>query len=221
MADRGVPRGVTIVTDERQLDYCRRVLSNERVVVLDCEGIDLSRFGTIAMVQVGLLDGRCLLFDVLHAVPSSPVVGFLRRLLEHRGVLKVIHDCRMDSDALYHLLAIRLRHVHDTQFWCGEELSLNAALAKYGLALNESRDKSVYQGNPAFWATRPLTQDMVRWACADTRSLIGLYRAQVACIGTGPHADQPHARRSAGAVPGRCGRDCLGGPAAGRAVHRA
>eukprot|EP00668_Euglena_longa_P041909 GGOE01055232.1.p1 GENE.GGOE01055232.1~~GGOE01055232.1.p1 ORF type:complete len:274 (-),score=90.87 GGOE01055232.1:184-1005(-) len=177
------PRGVKIIADASQLDECRRLLSHETVIALDCEGIDLSRFGTIALVQIGLWDGRCLLFDVLNAVASSAVVCFLRHLLEHRGVLKIIHDCRMDSDALHHLLGIQLQGIHDTQFWSGEELSLNAALVKYGLPLNEARDKSVYQRNPAYWGTRPLTREMVQWACEDIRSLTGLYRTQAMHLG--------------------------------------
>ena len=32
-------------------------------------------------------------------------------------VEKIVHDCRMDSDALFHKLGITLTHVHDTQSW--------------------------------------------------------------------------------------------------------
>lgn len=31
----------------------------------DCEGLDLSRFGTVSLVQLATRDGTCWLFDVL------------------------------------------------------------------------------------------------------------------------------------------------------------
>jgi ribonuclease D len=39
----------------------------------------------------------------------------LRSLMENSSVVKVIHDCRQDSAALFYQLQIRLDNVFDTQ----------------------------------------------------------------------------------------------------------
>ena len=41
--------------------------------------------------------------------------GRLRELLESTRVLKLVFDCRGDSDALYHQRSVKLRNVYDVQ----------------------------------------------------------------------------------------------------------
>ncbi len=43
------------------------------------------------------------------------IVEELRSLMENSSVVKVIHDCRQDSAALFYQLQIRLANVFDTQ----------------------------------------------------------------------------------------------------------
>jgi exonuclease 3'-5' domain-containing protein 1 len=59
----------------------------------------------------------CFVFDVLDKTPDHPVINWLRGPLEDGRIKKIIHDCRMDSDALYHRLGITLTNVHDTSCW--------------------------------------------------------------------------------------------------------
>ena len=92
------------------------VLQKSPVVALDCEGRNLSRNGTLAMVQVSNERNQCFLFDL---VPGDNFAVFfdlgLRALLESTDVMKVMHDCRCDADALNHLAHVTLRNVVDTQ----------------------------------------------------------------------------------------------------------
>ena len=89
--------------------------SNRSMIGFDCEGIDLSRGGAISLVQIANEDHSYLL-DVLGCNRGDEKVLWLKKILE--GVIvKVVHDCRMDSDALYHQLGITLNHVHDTSSW--------------------------------------------------------------------------------------------------------
>ena len=108
---------------------------------------------------------------------------WLRKLLEDEATVKVIHDCRMDSDALFHLLQIDLKNVHDTSCWHNAsgyvDKSLNDTLMHHKLGPNCVRDGSVYKENHAFWATRPLTAQMVEWASGDVRFMFELYHRQV------------------------------------------
>lgn len=53
------------------------------------------------------------MFDMLLQDPD--IVKELRSLMENSRVVKVIHNCRQDSAALFYQLQIRLDNVFDTQ----------------------------------------------------------------------------------------------------------
>lgn len=104
----------------------------------------------------------------------------VKDLFEDASVTKIIHDCRMDCDALYHLHRIQVNNVHDTSCFHGvEDSNLNDVLAYNGIMINMSRDKTVYKRNPRFWAARPLTATMIDWASSDVQNLFALADAQL------------------------------------------
>ena len=165
-------------------DALAAAFRGEAVVVLDAEGVDLSRCGRISIVQIAT-PRECFLIDVLDKARDDPLVSWLRGILEDEGVTKIIHDCRMDSDALFHLLGIRLACVYDTTCWNtaitgSENQNLNTVLGNNGIKPNVMRDGNVYATNPAFWATRPLTPKMIEWAAGDVTSLFAVRDAQIA-----------------------------------------
>lgn len=53
------------------------------------------------------------MFDML--LQDLDILKELRNLMENSSVVKVIHDCRQDSAALFYQLQIRLDNVFDTQ----------------------------------------------------------------------------------------------------------
>lgn len=55
----------------------------------------------------------CYVFDML--LQDLDIARELRSLMENSSVVKVIHDCRQDSAALFYQLQIRLDNVFDTQ----------------------------------------------------------------------------------------------------------
>ena len=159
------------------------VFAGVSVIALDAEGVSLSRLGRISIVQLSTPD-CCVIVDVLDKAPGDPLVGWLRNLLENERVVKIIHDCCTDADALYHHLRIDLTNVHDTSCWhealTGEaHKNLNHVLISNGLETNQFRDCSVYQANASYWARRPLTDGMKSWASGDVKFLFDLYRAQL------------------------------------------
>ena len=130
-------------------------------------------------------DSQCFLFDVLDKSKQDPMICFLRGILESDTVLKIIHDCRMDSDALHHLLDIKLANVHDTSCWHGQltgscDVNLNDLLQRNGLRPNIVRDGGIYESNPAFWTTRPLTEKMISWAAGDVDLMFKVHARQIA-----------------------------------------
>lgn len=155
-------------------------------VAFDCEGVNLSRIGTIEIVSVHFVA------PVKHAPVTYLVdvgskgsntlrkqcIGFLRSLLTSPTVEKVVHDCRKDSDALYHLFGISLANVHDTS--CYQQVisgnhcnppTLNSVLHEHKLPTNTVKDNSIYRHNASFWAARPLSAQMIKWASMDVKNL--------------------------------------------------
>jgi exonuclease 3'-5' domain-containing protein 1 len=150
------------------------------MVAFDVEGVNLSRAGSVELVSLELRDNGVYLVDVggrRSGQRYGERVASLKKLLECKDVLKVIHDCRMDSDALFHLLGIDLNNIHDTSSFHQaishfKDANLNDLLSYNGLPSNRVRDTNVYRSNPRFWATRPLTREMVEWATSDVDKLI-------------------------------------------------
>jgi hypothetical protein len=143
--------------------------------------------GKCSLVQLAVSlgdDVQCFLFDVLDKDKQDPMVCFLRSILESDSVLKIIHDSRMDSDALKHLLDIKLTNVHDTSCWHEKingiaDVNLNEMLQANGLMPNAVRDKGIYDSNPAFWTIRPLTDQMISWAAGDVSLMFKVHARQI------------------------------------------
>jgi DNA polymerase I-like protein with 3'-5' exonuclease and polymerase domains len=177
------PTCTVVTVGSQELTECQEILRSATVLALDCEGVDLGRApGKICIVQVSTREA-CFLFDVHEIQKSDDLTVFLKEILESPHILKVIHDCKQDADALLHHLGIQLTHVHDTQCFerilHGKESNLNRTLEAYNLQMNDTRDCSVYDRNPAFWAQRPLTPEMISWASGDVASLFELYTQQL------------------------------------------
>ena len=156
--------------------------------------MDLSREGIISIVQIATRK-HCFILDVLGKGVDDPLVVWLREVLEDDSVTKIIHDCRMDSDALHHNLNIRHSKVHDTSCWhfviTGlEDQNLNNTLTQNGLQPNMVRKSDDYKTNRAFWATRPLTALMLEWAEGDLRALFQLQDKQLKKVAVMPASAQ-------------------------------
>jgi ribonuclease D len=179
----------TVVENADDLASCEANLSTCTLLALDCEGVKLSRMGEITIVQVSSRS-HCFLFDVLALDKTSAAVMFLKKILEDSRVVKIVHDVKMDSDALYHCLGIALSNVHDTQAWDliinGREENLNKTLVRSNCTPNLERDSTVYVNN-RFWAQRPLTELMVDWASGDVGCLFELYDAQIRHVRDNDH----------------------------------
>jgi ribonuclease D len=151
-------------------------------VAFDCEGINLSRIGSVELISICFSSLKVFLID-FGGTTDRAIEEQVRRLFESDKIIKIIHDCRMDSDALFHRHHISLTKIHDTSCFhhviSGQQhKSLNDVLAYNGIATNAHRDKNVYATNPNFWAVRPLTPTMINWATSDVDKLFGLANIQ-------------------------------------------
>jgi ribonuclease D len=155
---------------------------DKKELVLDVEGVDLGRDGNLSLVSIATRQ-HCYLFDILECSQQDAIIDLLRKLLQDDSKTKIIHDCRMDSDALENIAEIKLANVHDTSCFHAvltgsNEINLNDLLAYHKIGVNVVRDGSVYKQNHAFWAERPLTNKMKEWAANDVLKLFQVYDLQ-------------------------------------------
>ena len=173
-----------ITRDSDKLSMCKLDMEGTFFVAFDMEGMHLGRTGETALVQLAIeVDigyPSCYMFDMLRI--GKDAKRFLKDVLESAQLLKIVHDCRVDSEALKTHHGIVLRNVHDTQvchqlrFPNSSRLSLNDTLSYYGLPLNTARDKDVYKTQNRVWLKRPLTDRMVQWASADVYTPVSTLR---------------------------------------------
>ncbi|KAL7484944.1 hypothetical protein ACHAW6_010560 [Cyclotella cf. meneghiniana] len=194
MSVHHVPREKTImvtpansVSIKRFFSAVHSILTQtcDKRVAFDCEGVNLSRLGTLELVTICFPTKEVFLIDF--QAPCSIVVDCVKRLFESQDITKIIHDCRMDCDALFHLRGIRVNNIHDTSCFHEAETgmenkNLNDVLAYNNIPPNPVRDKDVYKLNPNFWATRPMKQTMIEWASSDVDKLFNLANKQLSRI---------------------------------------
>ncbi|EKX55193.1 hypothetical protein GUITHDRAFT_62690 [Guillardia theta CCMP2712] len=182
----------TLVVDGADsLARLKKELEHVKLLAWDCEGVNLSRIGSVTLIQFAIdrEDGGqlCFLLDMLSPIKDQ-LFAFAKQVLEDESVLKVIHDPAADADCLLHCHGITVVNVHDTQAWhmtlrrCYSRPNLNLTLEAWNLPLNTHKNASFnpYKSNPAYWASRPLTETMIQVAGGDVYTTIPLYRMQIA-----------------------------------------
>lgn len=109
-------RNVRIIAKPKECATLVHNLLNKQYesVTVDAEGVNLGPKGPMTLLQVATPDRQVYLFDLL-SNPALLQEGKLRELLESERLVKVMHDCRNDSAALYHQFGITLKNVFDTQ----------------------------------------------------------------------------------------------------------
>ena len=164
-----------------------------------------------------LVDVQALGHDAFGARGS----GGLRDVLENTEVTKLVYDCRMDADALFHQFDVSLAGVLDIQLLdvglrrqLSKDVRLLPGMAKCaGRWLGDAtsavaedlkkRIKSAFSpalgGDARLWALRPLTQDVKRYAALDAWLLFELHTALA------PSVEPDWMRRITAASEARCG----------------
>eukprot|EP00742_Colponemidia_sp_Colp-10_P008672 GILJ01009407.1.p1 GENE.GILJ01009407.1~~GILJ01009407.1.p1 ORF type:complete len:856 (-),score=129.57 GILJ01009407.1:122-2689(-) len=114
--------GAATMVNPAFLQDSRRVKSllDSKLLAVDCEGVNLSKEGSLTLVQIACQAG-VFIFDILEAQQSTnsaylnDMVTLLRSLFDNEECVKVFHDCRRDTEALLHHLGITVKHIVDTQ----------------------------------------------------------------------------------------------------------
>uniref|UniRef100_UPI00398F3EB7 piRNA biogenesis protein EXD1 isoform X2 n=1 Tax=Pristiophorus japonicus TaxID=55135 RepID=UPI00398F3EB7 len=88
-------------------------IKQQTVIGVAVKGIDVCRFGKLCWIQIATKD-QIYLFDIF-LLGAVVFKNGLKMVLEDTNILKVIHDCRLVSDCLYHQYRVDLTNVFDTQ----------------------------------------------------------------------------------------------------------
>merc|ERR1719266_2611928 len=181
----GVSR--VVVSARESAAIVEELLRAGQPVGFDGEGVNLGPKGQLTLVQVSRLGGEVIIFDV-QTSPALMTQGGLKQLLESEHIIKVVHDCRNDSAALFFQCDVQVRNVFDTQaahavlqlqdtgkpVYKVKNVSLNALCELYNAPVNPMKEqvKNIYRRDQKFWARRPLTRDMICYAGADVLALV-------------------------------------------------
>lgn len=159
---------VTYIRDADSGTTLRRTLGSEDRFALDCEAAGFHRYSDrLSLVQV-TADGGTFIVDPLAFDPTELLAG----PLGDPDIRVVMHGADFDVRLLARDLGIRIRGLFDTQVAAallGENaLGLSSLLEEHlGVRLSKKYQR-------ADWAQRPLPDEMVSYAAADTRHLLEL-----------------------------------------------
>jgi ribonuclease D len=169
-----------LIDDPADLEPLRRALAQESWVALDSEAAGFHRYSDrLCLLQISTAEATCVI-DSLAFDPGDA----LRGPLGNPEVEVIMHGADYDLRLLDRDLKVRVRHLFDTQIAAallGESAIGLAALLEQHLGVKLSKK---YQR--ADWARRPLTDDMLAYAAADTmhlRSLADLLKERLAQAG--------------------------------------
>lgn len=162
-------------------------MEEPRIVGIDCEGVRLGRFGRLSLMQIALSHEEVALVDAR----VQGTIEALEPLLVDHNLVKVMHDCREDSSALFHQFGgIRMRGVFDTQT-AGiivQKLRNSLPLHQPGYTdlvreffpheqiPDDTSIKNKMSEDAELWHKRPLTRDLVDYAVLGVQYLVPLQR---------------------------------------------
>jgi hypothetical protein len=183
---RKLPAASVVVEDAAAARLAVKALSSHTRVAVDCEGVALSRAGQLCLVQVASPDA-VFLFDIVSGGQDMFDAG-LRELLEAPDVVKVMHDCRHDCDALLYQYNVRLGPILDTQvaftvlrrvrsLKVGLPVALKTLLKKFVGVSEEDISvkidiKATMRERANYWLQRPLPSDALQYARFDVVYLL-------------------------------------------------
>lgn len=181
------PNPIPLITSTKACIKAVQEIMAFPIVAVDCEGVSLSKEGKLCLIQIAT-PKKVYLFDVLKGGDRLFFDRGLRYLLESTKIIKVMHDCRKDSEALYFQYDVTLRGVWDSQiaytvlsqlkgYKTPYPIGLNTLLKACGTEENKFKDmvKSAMNAMPNFWEVRPLSRMMIDYAAGDVANLLRVF----------------------------------------------
>lgn len=188
-------KNLKIVDGFIKLKRCLDILNTYKLLMIDIEGIDLCRYGKIAIIQIATPDDKLYLIDIIKLGKKAFEVG-LKNLLENENIEKIFYDVRVDCDSLYHLFGVLPKNIIDLQvifmttggkinspYVEGLQKAINQVFGNFSEKnkYNKMKEtgKKLYApelgGSFEIWNKRPLDKQLIKYMIADTTLLYKLY----------------------------------------------
>jgi len=178
-------------------------LSAQPAIGLKCEGTVINADGRICVIalstpqRVYLLD--CVAFKHRKFGPDSAEEtseslfenSGLKEFLQNEETIKVMHDARFDSTALYHSYGVKLTKIFDTQMaQYMKQVESGVAAPKLqgplgdllvqvnsikGFNAKKLEMDKLNKTHPKLWATRPLQEKLRDYLVEETQHLLSIY----------------------------------------------
>jgi ribonuclease D len=158
-----------IDTQKALVAYCEKIKSASALA------IDTEFVRTRTLVpQLGLIQ----VYDGEHLALIDPVaiadLGIFSKILCDESVVKVLHSCSEDLDALWHNLGVVPSPLYDTQF-AANLLDMGQTLG-YANLVEQILEVHVDKGESRTdWIARPLSSEQLHYAAADVFYLLPVY----------------------------------------------
>jgi len=204
-------KGAIILGDKPYIDSIQKCkvaveeLSIKDIIAVDCEWSgprDVPRSQDLCLLQIADAYERAYIFDIFVGGKDLFDKGGLKGLLENPKILKIFHDCRWDSDILWHQMEVKIQNVFDTQvgyacyrrqqeFFTPLPVGLKSLVKRFALGgTHTSKDEARedMDNKEDYWKIRPLTELMLKYAREDVLLLPLVYRQINAIFSTSSRA---------------------------------
>ncbi|KAK5584698.1 hypothetical protein RB653_006314 [Dictyostelium firmibasis] len=178
-----------------KMNFAIHEIKKEKLIGLDIEAVEMGKKGEISLVQISTPNGHIYIFDIIKM--GGDVIPFkygLKEILESVKILKVVHDCRRDSEILFHRYQVELAYIYDVQIahaLVQKKVQGNVPIRRYGfnelIDLYTSRKysevcvnikykvKKQFENDSGIWGSRPLSKDFIDYASLDAACLLPVY----------------------------------------------
>jgi len=181
---------IVVIEKPEECPKAIKQIRKHKVFALDCEAVGMHRSGRLCLIQISTPDRSVYLFDLVPGHGGSFFDMGLRELFQSEKIVKIIHDCRGDSNMIYHAFQTKLENVFDTQVAFAVmsrqlgrptplPIGLNTLLNKYAFGMtNEFKEKARAEmgEDPNYWEKRPMTDTMIQYASQDVVYLPTLHK---------------------------------------------
>ncbi len=162
-----------LIENDEDLKFLNGELLKKRVIGLDTEFRRTTKDNMrLALLQIN--DGEEIyLIDILKINDET----IINELISSKKIIKVLHSCKEDIEAIYKWSGVVLNNIFDTQLaeaFLGKEFSISyQSLVFNNLDLHLKKDET--RSN---WIRRPLRESQLDYAASDVEFLIHLYENQ-------------------------------------------
>jgi ribonuclease D len=175
-----------LVPKEKKCGEILSELMNQKIIAIDCEGVNHGPNGKLCLIQIATSLNIYVIDVCVEAAAREEIVTTLKAIFKNNTIKKILHDARNDNEALYSVGIIN-EHFEDTQILHGlltslrgkpeKKIGLKELMQHYSFNHElKTTMKANYKSDPALWAKRPLTEDMIEYAACDVANLTTVYK---------------------------------------------